>query len=177
MIEDLPAASDRGAATPAGAPRRRRSFTTRRQRLVAGALIVAALGFLVWKGLSNALAYYLTANQAVAQRAQLGDSDFRIQGTVVPGVREVGADLRFGIVSHHVVVQVDSSGSPPQLFRAGVPVVLEGHWQGDIFTSSQIMVQHSSNYVEASSTKAKAEASKTGASAKVVSHGAKGEAG
>jgi len=177
MIEDPLAALDLSPATPAGAPRRRRSLTTTRQRVVAAGLILAALGFLVWKGLSSALDYYLTANQAVAQRAQLGDSDFRIQGTVVPGVRQVGADLRFAIASHNVVVQVDSSGSPPQLFQAGVPVVLEGHWQGRIFTSSQIMVQHSSSYVEASSTKAKTKASKTGASAKVASRGARGEAG
>ena len=133
---------------PYGVLRRRRSLGTRRQRAAAGLVIVGALGFLLFRGLTNALDYYLTTNQAVAQRAQLGQSDFRIQGTVMPGLRQVGTTLHFSITSHHVAVAVVSTGSPPQLFRAGMPVVLGGHWQGDIFSSSQIMVQHSSNYVE-----------------------------
>lgn len=130
-------------------PRRRRTLGSRRQRVVAAVVIVAALGFLVARGLTNALDYYLTTNQAVAQRAQLGDTDFRIQGTVMPGLRQVGTTLHFSITSHHVAVAVVSSGSPSQLFRVGMPVVLEGHWQGDFFSSYQIMVQHGSNYVEA----------------------------
>jgi cytochrome c-type biogenesis protein CcmE len=131
------------------APRRRRSLGTRRQRVLAGVIIVGALCFLLFRGLTNAMGYYLTANQAVAQRAQLGQSDFRIQGTVLPGLREVGTKLDFSITSSHVNVNVVSSGSPPQLFRVGMPVVLDGHWQGDTFSSFQIMVQHGSNYVEA----------------------------
>jgi cytochrome c-type biogenesis protein CcmE len=134
---------------PYAVPRRRRSLGTRRQRAVAGLVIVGALGFLLFRGLTNALDYYLTTNQAVAQRAQLGESDFRIQGTVMPGLRQVGTALHFSITSHHVAVEVVSTGSPPQLFRVGMPVVLDGHWQGDIFSSFQIMVQHSANYVEA----------------------------
>ena len=42
-----------------------------------------------------------------------------------------------------------STGSPGQLFHVGMPVVLDGHWQGDVFSSFQIMVQHGSTYVEA----------------------------
>jgi cytochrome c-type biogenesis protein CcmE len=116
---------------------------------VAAIVILAALGFLVARGLANAMNYYLTANQAVAQRAQLGASDFRIQGTVLPGVHQVGTTLHFLITAKHVNVDVVSSGAPPQLFRVGMPVVLAGHWEGNIFSSDQIMVQHGSNYVEA----------------------------
>jgi cytochrome c-type biogenesis protein CcmE len=132
-------------------PRRRRNLGTRRQRIVAAIVIFSALGFLLFRGLTNALDYYLTTNQAVAQRAQLGDSDFRIQGTVMPGLRQVGTTLHFSITSHRVAVEVVSTGAPPQLFKVGMPVVLDGHWQGNAFSSFQIMVQHSSNYVEAPS--------------------------
>jgi cytochrome c-type biogenesis protein CcmE len=136
-------------------PRRRRSLGSRRQKIVAAIVILGALGFLVARGLANAMNYYLTANQAVAQRAQLGTSDFRIQGTVQPGLQEVGTALRFVIAAKNVDVDVVSTGSPPQLFRVGMPVVLDGHWQGDVFSSFQIMVQHGSTYVEAPSGKAK----------------------
>jgi len=105
--------------------------------------------------------YYLTANQAVAQRAELRGTDFRIQGSVLPGIHEVGATLHFAITARHVNVDVISTGSPPQLFRVGMPVVLDGHWQGDVFSSSQIMVQHGSSYVEAPTRKASSGAHRT----------------
>lgn len=139
-------------------PRRRRSLGSRRQKVVAAIIILGTLGFLVARGLANAMNYYMTANQAVAQRAQLGSTDFRIQGKVLPGVHEVGTTLHFVITAKNVDVNVVSTGSPPQLFRVGMPVVLDGHWQGDVFSSFQIMVQHGSTYVEAPSGKAKSGA-------------------
>ena len=146
------AAPGAGSSQPEGLlyPRRRQSLGTRRQRIVAAVIIV--------RGLANAIDYYLTANQAVAQRAQLGDKDFRIQGIVLPGVHQVGTTLQFAITSHNVDVKVVSTGTPGQLFRVGLPVVLDGHWQGDIYSSFQIMVQHGSTYVEAHPTKIKSGA-------------------
>jgi cytochrome c-type biogenesis protein CcmE len=131
------------------APRRRKVLTTRPQKAIAGLVVAAALWLLVWRGLTSALDYYLTANQAVAQRAQLGDSDFRIQGIVLPGLRQHGDELYFTVASHKVQVHVVSTGSPPQLFRVGVPGVLVGHWQATTFSSFQILVLHGANYVEA----------------------------
>jgi cytochrome c-type biogenesis protein CcmE len=122
---------------------------------VAAVVIAGALAFLLGRGLTNAMDYYLTAKQAVAQRAQLGSTDFRIQGTVLPGLRQVGTTLHFAIGSGQVDVDVVSTGSPPQLFHVGMPVVLDGHWQGAVFASSQIMVQHGSTYVEAHPAKTK----------------------
>jgi cytochrome c-type biogenesis protein CcmE len=125
---------------------------------VAAIVIIGALVFVLGRGLTNALDYYLTVKQAIAQRAQLGTSDFRIQGTVLPGAHQVGTTLYFSIGSGHMDVKVASTGSPPQLFHVGMPVVLDGHWQGALFASSQIMVQHGSSYVEAHPAKAKSAA-------------------
>ena len=41
------------------------------------------------------------------------------------------------------------TGQPPQLFKPGIPVVLEGHWQGAVYASDQIMVKHTASYTEA----------------------------
>ena len=143
---------------PMPAPHRRRSLASRRQKVLALVLILGALGFLLAKGLANAMDYYLTAKQAVAQRAELGDKDFRIQGTVMPGVREAGTKLDFYIRSSNVKVKVVSTGTPPELFKVGLPVVMDGHWQGATFLSDQIMVQHGSSYVEAPKAKPRARA-------------------
>ena len=126
-----------------------RPRTHRRLRFfVVGAVIVGAVTFLLYQGLSNSIQYFLTANQAVAQRARLGSQTFRLEGTVVPGtVHRVPGGVDFRIASGPAKVAVTEQGSPPELFRAGVPVVLVGHFQGQGFLSDQIMVKHSASYV------------------------------
>ena len=124
-------------------------MTATRTRLwIAGAVVLGALGFLVFQGLGNATLYFRTADEAVAQRAELGDRRFRIEGDVVDGsVRQVGNDVTFTLTKNAVEVPVRHEGDPPELFRPGIPVVLEGRFQGDHFSSDRIMVRHSETYV------------------------------
>jgi len=120
----------------------------RRRLIIVGVIVLAALGFLVVRGLGNATLYFRTADEAVAQKQQLGTRRFRIEGNVVAGtVREVGSSTAFNIESKGVVVPVDHQGDPPELFKPGIPVVLEGHFEGDSFASDRIMVKHSEDYV------------------------------
>ena len=121
---------------------------TRRRLWLAGVVVLAALGFLVFQGLGNATMYFRTADEAVAQREQLGDRRFRIEGDVIDGsVRQVGNDVSFILVKNNVQVPVQHKGDPPELFRPGIPVVLEGRFQGDHFASDRILVKHSETYV------------------------------
>ncbi len=119
----------------------------------AGVIIVAALGFLMFKGLTSAITFFKTANEALAARAQLGNSDFQMEGTVVRGsVHHIGTDVyRFTVESSGVKVDVENTGEPPQMFRPGLPVVVVGHFVGssDLFASDEIMVKHSQSYIAA----------------------------
>jgi len=130
---------------------------------VVGLVIVAAIGFLVFKGITSAIVFFKTANEAIAQRATLGNSTFQLEGTVVPGtVRAVrhGSDVTvsFAIESNGVKVDVSNTGSPPQLFQPGIPVVLVGHFVGatNRYASDQILVKHSNSYIEAHPNRVKA---------------------
>jgi cytochrome c-type biogenesis protein CcmE len=116
---------------------------------VAGAVIAAAIGFLLYQGLSNATVYFKTADQAVADKASLGSRQFRIEGTVVDDVHQVASRTNFDIYANGVTVAVVDSEDPPALFKAGIPVVLEGHWAGSYFASDLIMVKHTASYTEA----------------------------
>ncbi len=141
-------------AVPA-APRRRVvvSKAQRRRMWAVGIVIVGAIGFLVYKGLTSAIVFFKTANEAVAQRAQLGNSDFQLEGTVVNGtVHHLNGDVyRFVVESSGVSVAVENTGYPPQMFRPGLPVVVVGHFVGssNLFASDQIMVKHSQAYIAA----------------------------
>jgi cytochrome c-type biogenesis protein CcmE len=138
------------SAPPVSPPRPRRPWLgTRRRQIVAGLVIAGAISFILMQGLDNATVYFKTANQAVADKASLGTSPFRIEGTVEHDVRQVGTTTQFSIYAGGDTVAVIDTGSPPQLFKPGIPVVLEGHWQGDYYAANLIMVKHSASYVEA----------------------------
>jgi len=139
-------------------PRPRRPFLgTRRRQVVAGLVIAGALSFILVEGLANATVYFKTTAQAVADKASLGTSQFRIEGTVEPDVRQVAGTTQFSIYASGVAVQVVDTENPPQLFKPGIPVVLEGHWQGDFYAADQIMVKHTASYVEAHPNRLKSQ--------------------
>ena len=139
-----------GDATPdldltprTGATRRRRGLPA----AIAIVAVLAALGFIAVKALGDASVFFLNADEAVAQRADLGDDRFRLQGTVVDdSVTETDDGVTFQVEFNDVTVDVVHRGDPPELFQPNIPVVLEGNWDGEVFASDRILVKHSSEY-------------------------------
>ncbi len=133
--------TDDAPRPPAGRARSRRAW-------LAGALVVAALGFLVVRGLGDATMYFKTVDEAVKQREQLGDRRFRLEGSVVPGsVAQAGGAVGFQLRgASGATVDVAHRGDPPELFQPGIPVVLEGRWDGEGYASDRILVKHTSEY-------------------------------
>lgn len=115
--------------------------------IVVLAVLGGALALLV-SNLSESTTYFKTADEAVAEKRELGDRRFRVEGLVTEPVESTGDDVRFSIMSAGVCVAVRHAGDPPELFKPGIPVVLEGHWQGDVYESDRIMVRHSNEYKE-----------------------------
>ena len=133
-----------------GPPQRRRPMLgSGRRQVVAGLIVAGVLSYLLFQGLTNATVYFKTADQAVADKAQLGAQQFRIEGTVENDVVHNGDDTDFSIYANHVTVHVVAVNQPPQLFQPNVPVVLVGHWQGSVYAADTVMVKHSASYTEA----------------------------
>ncbi len=130
---------------PTGSAARRR----RRRSLVVLAVLAAAFCYLLAEGLGNSLDYYDTVGQALAHRATLGSSTFRLEGIVLPhSVRRTDRGADFSVGEGRSSITVHNTGSPPQLFRVGLPVIVVGHFAGGsaVFESDQIMVKHSASY-------------------------------
>jgi cytochrome c-type biogenesis protein CcmE len=144
-----------------GGIRRRSWLGSRRRQCFAAVVILGAIGYLAFQGLTNATEYFLTTKQAVAQRATLGTKPFRIEGTVEHDVSRVGKTEHFTIYTSGVAVRIVSTGSPGQLFKPGIPVVLEGHWQGRYYACDQIMVKHTASYTEAHPDRLKSQLPKS----------------
>ncbi len=145
----MSAGPDRPASPDGPAHPRRRLLGTWRRQVVAAVVIVGALAYLLFQGLTNATVYFKTADQAVADRASLGTKPFRIEGTVLDDVRKDGATTTFSIFQNGATVRVIDTAQPSQLFKPGIPVVLEGRWQGAAYAADQIMVKHTASYTEA----------------------------
>jgi cytochrome c-type biogenesis protein CcmE len=133
-------APDAGAATP----RRRRS------PWAYGALVfvLVGIGVVAYQALSSASLYYYNADEAVEQREELGDRRFQVQGLVRDDVETTADGVTFTITFNGVDVPVSHQGDPPELFKPGIPVVLEGRWapDGEVFTSDRILVKHTPQY-------------------------------
>jgi cytochrome c-type biogenesis protein CcmE len=127
-------------------PRRRLRY------LVAGGLCAGAVVFLLVGGLSKNIVYFRTTSEAVRTRSDQGTHRFRLMGAVVSNSQQPTSDgVAFEVTDGIQRVKVVHHGSPPELFKDGVPVVCEGRWEanssGDwVFDSDRIMIKHGSEY-------------------------------
>jgi cytochrome c-type biogenesis protein CcmE len=126
--------------------------TRMRLRLIVIFVILAgALTYILVEGLGSSLDYFDTVNQAMAQRATLGTSTIRLEGTVVNGtVKDTSQGADFTMAGTRVDIDVENKGSPPELFQPGIPVVVVGHFvsvTSNVFLSNQIMVKHTASYI------------------------------
>jgi len=111
---------------------------------------VICLGAVVWLlavALSSNIEYFRTASEAVANRTQDAERTLRLAGAVVPGtVHAVPGGVDFDVTDGRATVDVHHRGDPPELFKGGAPVVVEGHWSSNVFSSDRILIKHGSEY-------------------------------
>ncbi len=119
-----------------------------RNRLIVGS-ITLVLAFVLFKALSSASVFFYNVDEAVAEQVELGERTFRMQGVVVSEpVKDATGVITFGVSFNDVDAEIRHIGEEPtDLFEIGMPVVIEGHWDGRVFESTQILVKHSETYI------------------------------
>jgi cytochrome c-type biogenesis protein CcmE len=123
----------------------------RRRWIIGGAaVIVGVFAWLLFGGLEENIVFFLTPQELLAKGSDGVGVPVRLGGQVKPGSVQWDAkslDLRFTVTDGEREVPVRSTGAPPQMFRDGMGVIVEGRvGSGGVFEASNLMVKHSNEY-------------------------------
>lgn len=111
-------------------------------------MILAALAYMIYAGVSQSVVYFVTPSELRAQ--PVAGKAYRLGGMVQPGSLKWeprSLDLAFVLSDGKTSVPVRHKGTPPDLFAEGRGAVVEGTWSGDgYFKASTILAKHSEEY-------------------------------
>lgn len=123
---------------------------TKRGIIVGIVVIVLAFVYLLYGGLDKNVVFFLTPRELLAKGTRAVDVPVRVGGQVKPGSvkwDDATLNLRFTITDGASDIAVHSKGAPPQMFRDGMGVVVEGRYGSDgVFNSTNLIVKHSNEY-------------------------------
>lgn len=123
----------------------------KRAWILGGAgVILAVFAWLLFGGLEKNVVFFLTPRELLAKGTDGIGVPVRLGGQVKPGSVKWDAqaiDLRFTVTDGAREMQVHSTGAPPQMFRDGMGVIVEGRvGTGGVFEATSLMVKHSNEY-------------------------------
>jgi cytochrome c-type biogenesis protein CcmE len=123
--------------------------------LIGGAVIVLALGYMIWAGVTQSVVYFVTPSEL--QAAPVAGKAYRLGGLVARGSLKwdpATLNLTFDLSDGKATVAVRHRGTPPDLFDEGRGAVVEGQWAPEgYFRSTHIMAKHSEEYQAPHDTK------------------------
>ena len=109
-------------------------------------LLAILIGFLVFNIRDN-LVYYRVPDEVVADTTISESDRFRLGGQVVPGsISDDDSSVTFSVTDGKKTIVVVHQGAPQQLFQAGIGVVVEGTWDGVVFSSDSMIIKHDEQY-------------------------------
>lgn len=122
----------------------------KRVGLVVGVCAFAgSLLYFVVGGIGTNLVYYLGPTEVLAKGTSAQGASIRLGGLVEKGsiVKGHGSNMSFMVTDGKKSVPVRCTSVPPQMFREGIGVVIEGTMAGDgVFESHRLMVSHGNEY-------------------------------
>jgi cytochrome c-type biogenesis protein CcmE len=121
-----------------------------RRFIIGGIIIVAALSYLVYGGMREAIVYFKTPSELRAEKGSSRGKSLRVGGMVVAG--SLQKDLksltyRFHLTDGRESIPVYFRGVPPDLFTEGKGAVVEGRLgENGVFLAATIMAKHAEEY-------------------------------
>jgi cytochrome c-type biogenesis protein CcmE len=126
--------------------------TRRRRRVGAGvllAVVLAGLAVVLFQTLASATFEFCNADQIGVTKSCADGKRVRLQGTVDAGSIQPGVPLRFTVSYNGATVPVVyGDAQPGGIFREGIPVVVEGRYENNVFEGTRIINKHTEQYRE-----------------------------
>jgi len=127
---------------------------TKRRLALVGALLIggAGLSAVMMGSMEESLVYFWDARQVIEAGEDAVGATIRLGGLVEAGSvnwNSDGQELAFRVTEStgEFTVPAYAKGAPPQMFREGIGVVVEGTMDASgTFQCDQVMVKHSNEY-------------------------------
>jgi cytochrome c-type biogenesis protein CcmE len=106
-------------------------------------------GFFIYRALNSSLVYFILPNEYAANPSEFEGRRIRLGGIVEPGsvnFDDKTLSLAFKVTDSIKTYAVSHHGAPPDLFKEGLGVVVEGKFEGETFHSNNVLVKHSEVY-------------------------------
>jgi len=130
--------------------------SARKKQLLAVGILAAAgagLSLMSMGGIEQNLVYYWSPKDIHDRGEQAKSAVIRLGGVVCkqslewnPQTLQLHFKVGMDLDGNGPTVAVFSSSAPPQMFREGIGVVVEGRYDGALFTAERLMVKHSNEY-------------------------------
>ena len=121
-----------------------------RRFLIGGLIIVAALSYIIYGGMQEAIVYFVTPSELKANEHSSAEKFLRMGGMVVKGSMQKDLNnltYRFDLTDGTATFPVFFKGVPPDLFIEGKGAVVEGRIGKDgVFQATTIMAKHAEDY-------------------------------
>ena len=125
-------------------------MTKGKRFLIGGVIILAALGYIIYGGMRQALVYFKMPSELRAEEKSLQGKFVRMGGMVVQGSMEKDLQkltYRFQLTDGTTNFPVYFQGVPPDMFVEGKGAVVEGRLGPDgVFHATTIMAKHAEDY-------------------------------
>ena len=122
--------------------------------LLALSIAGGVVGYVAYGDIGENLVYFWSVEELLNKGQDGIGATVRLGGVVQPGTLDWDAetvDLNFKISMQPseddpINVAVHATGAPPQMFREGIGVVVEGEYDGKLFRADRVIVKHSNEY-------------------------------
>ena len=121
-----------------------------RRFLIGGVIILAALAYMIYGGMKEAMVYFKMPSELRAEEKSMQGKFVRMGGMVVKGSLQKDLQAltyKFDLTDGTTTFPVFFKGVPPDLFSEGKGAVVEGRVGNDgVFQASLIMAKHAEEY-------------------------------
>ncbi|MBI4212223.1 MAG: cytochrome c maturation protein CcmE [Deltaproteobacteria bacterium] len=110
--------------------------------------ILFPIGYLIFGGLEKNMVYFVTPTELLAKGKSAIDVPVRLGGAVAEGsIAFKEGVITFKVTDNTNSMSVVTTRTPPEMFREGIGVVLEGRLKADgVFNAERLLVKHSNEY-------------------------------